>query len=336
MTTIPRTTRLAPSPTGALHLGNARTFLVNWAIARQRGWRIVLRIEDLDGPRVKAGAAEGAMEDLRWLGLDWDTGPSYQRSDLAPYHAALRTLLRRGFLYPCGCSRKEIAAAQSAPHGDEHELRYPGTCRDKPFDINAAMRDPAGAFPDSAWRVRVPKGCVTLNDMIAGPRSVDVQAEVGDFIVATKAGLPGYQLAVVVDDARQDVTDVIRGDDLITSAARQLLIYRLLGPDSPPADAVMEDLPHSADEPTYWHLPLVLGEDGRRLAKRHGDSRIFAYREAGVAPERVIGLLAYWSGLASEPAPMSTREFLVNFDVSRLPRRPVLFNPSHHAWLLAP
>lgn len=335
MSTATRTTRLAPSPTGALHLGNARTFLINWAIARQRGWRIVLRIEDLDGPRVKAGAAEGAIADLRWLGLDWDDGPHFQRGDLAPYHAAFRTLLARGFLYPCTCSRKEIAAAQSAPHDEDHELRYPGTCRHKPFDLDAALHDPAGALPEAAWRLRVPQGRIAFTDTIAGPCVVDVERDVGDFVVATKAGLPGYQLAVVVDDARQGVTDVVRGDDLISSAARQLLIYRLLGCDSPPAVLSMKDLHAVGKEPTYWHLPLVIGEDGRRLAKRHGDSRVAAYREAGVSPERIVGLLAHWSGVTAEPTVMSARQFLVSFDASLLPLTPAVFNPRHHAWLLA-
>ena len=152
MTDLRRITRLAPSPTGALHLGNARTFLANWALARRRGWRIVLRIEDLDTPRVKVGAADEAIADLRWLGLDWDDGPVFQMHDLSPYEAALEALRRRGLVYPCVCTRRDIEAAQSAPHGDEHELRYPGTCRPK---VAPALRDGKARVPRTAEPVRL-------------------------------------------------------------------------------------------------------------------------------------------------------------------------------------
>ncbi|MCE9589107.1 MAG: tRNA glutamyl-Q(34) synthetase GluQRS [Planctomycetes bacterium] len=309
MTAHQRTTRLAPSPTGALHLGNARTFLINWALARRNGWRIVLRIEDLDGPRVKPGADTQAIEDLAWLGLDWDLGPVYQRADLTPYREALDALSRKRLIYPCTCTRKELEAAQSAPHGDEHDLRYPGTCRGK-----------TAVTADSAWRVIVPDETISFSDMIAGDYAENVQATVGDFVVATKAGLPAYQLAVVVDDARRGVTDVVRGDDLLSSAARQLWLYRMLDLTPPPR---------------YWHLPLVLGTDGRRLAKRHGDSRVATYRAQGVTPERIIGLIAAWSGLCEWPTPMSAREFAAAFDAEKLPRTPATFRQEDHAWLHA-
>ncbi len=312
----PPTTRLAPSPTGALHLGNARTFLVNWAMARRKGWRIVLRIEDLDGPRVKSGADLQAMDDLRWLGLNWDAGPHYQRQDLSPYAAALEKLRAAGLIYGCRCSRRDIEQAQSAPHTEDHELRYPGTCRHSAEKPTGEAPSPAGDA--EAQRLIVPERIIRFTDQIAGEQAVDVQGQVGDFIVATKAGLPAYQLAVVVDDHRQGVTDVVRGDDLLASTARQLLLYEMLGLGTPPR---------------YWHLPLVLGADGHRLAKRHGDTRIAQYRQRGVSPQRVIGLLAGWCGLGDGRQAMTAQAFAQAFEMERLPRGPVTFQEADERWL---
>jgi glutamyl-tRNA synthetase len=310
-------TRLAPSPTGALHLGNARTFLGNWALARQRGWGITLRIEDLDGPRVKPDAAADAIDVLRWLGLNWDEGPTYQRHDLAPYRDALDTLAAEGAIYPCRCTRREIeAAALSAPHLGDHELRYPGTCR--PAQVTpyppAALDDPT-----TAWRIRVPEGATTFTDAFVGVHQHDIQSTTGDFLVATKEGLPSYQLAVVIDDARQRITHIVRGDDLLASTHRQRLLQQLLG------------LPPIVE---YIHLPLVVGSDGRRLAKRHGDTRISHYRDLGVTSERILGLLAEWCGLGPRRE-MSTSEFMQSFDIARLPRERIVFTPEDEARLLA-
>jgi len=320
-------TRLAPSPTGALHLGNARTFLVNWALARQRGWRIVLRIDDLDGPRIKAGAAEDAIDMLHWLGLDWDEGPYFQRQDLSPYREALERLGRQGDIYPCRCTRKQIALASlSAPHAGDHELRYPGTCRQaeaggSPSEDATPARDDRGRHGDNpplAWRIRVPEGITAFEDSLSGFQQYDVQGTVGDFLVDTKEGVPAYQLAVVVDDSRQGINQIVRGNDLLPSTARQLLLYERL---------------NLGPVPTYTHVPLVVGEDGRRLAKRHGDSRLATYRQQGVSPERMIGLLAEWCGLGPRQ-PMSSDEFLVRFRLGRLPRDPVCMTRSEDAWLL--
>ncbi len=306
-------TRLAPSPTGALHLGNARTFLINWAMAKRGGWRIVLRIEDLDGPRVKTDADRGAIEALRWLGMGWDEGPLYQRHDLSRYRAALESLAERGLIYPCRCSRSQIASAQSAPHGDEHELRYPGTCR--PAGVTPVKYEPE---LDAAWRLRVPDETIKFVDGFAGEQAMNPQQSVGDFVVATRAGLPAYQLAVVVDDADQGVTQVVRGDDLITSTPRQLLLYRMLG---------------LHPEPTYTHVPLVLGPDGRRLAKRHGDTRIDHYRQRGTPAERIIGLIGRWSGLGERRA-MSAADFAAGFELGELPHERVTFTEDDDQWLL--
>ena len=311
---LPRT-RLAPSPTGALHLGNARTFLVTWALARQLGWQIVLRIEDLDGPRIKSGADAEAIELFEWLGIDWDEGPYYQLRDLNPYQVALEQLAAQGDLYPCRCTRSQIEAASlSAPHGDEHELRYPGTCRpDSPVPL---AWNAAGAT-EMALRFRVPQEELNFDDQFAGPQTWDVASSVGDFLVRTKGNLPSYQLAVVVDDLRQGITQVIRGDDLLSSTPRQLLLYDKLG---------------LARVPTYTHLPLVVGQDGRRLAKRHGDSRLSHFRALGVSAERVIGLLAQWCGLEAQTE-MSSAEFAEQFCLDTLPREKTVFTPADEAWL---
>ena len=308
-----RVTRLAPSPTGALHLGNARTFLINWAMARQAGWRVVMRIEDLDTPRTKPDSDRMALDDLRWLGLDWDGEPTYQLNRLSDYQVHLRSLAERGLIYPCRCTRKEIENAQSAPQADEHELRYPGTCRPR-------KEEPARYEPDHedvAWRLRVPDEPIAFTDELLGEQSFNVQQHVGDFVVATKKGLPAYQLAVVIDDALAGVTDIVRGDDLLRSTPRQLLIYRLLG---------------LGPEPRYDHVPLVLGPDGRRLAKRHGDTRIGLYRELGVDPRRLIGLFAEWCGLGKRN-PMTAAEFAERFDLYGLPLTDVVFTPDDDAWL---
>ena len=308
-------TRLAPSPTGALHLGNARTFVINWALARQRGWEIVLRIEDLDGPRIKPNADRQAIDVLQWLGLDWDEGPLYQRHDLSRYRRLLDELARAGQIYPCRCTRKQVAAAQSAPHGDDHELRYAGQCR-PPEGATYTSTDNDDA--STAWRVRVPDEAIEFDDDFAGRQSINVQQQVGDFIVATKASLPAYQLAVTVDDAAQRITHVVRGDDLIRSTPRQMLLWRQL--DMGPL-------------PRYMHVPLVLGPDGHRLAKRHGDTRLTTYRKRGISGRRVMGLLAAWCDMGPRRE-MTAQDFAERFDLARLPRQPIIMKDDDEAWLL--
>jgi glutamyl-tRNA synthetase len=310
-----RVTRLAPSPTGGLHLGNARTFLINWAIARRRGWRIAFRIDDLDSPRVKPGADRDAVEDLRWLGLDWDSPICRQSDHLAHYQDALQELAAAGRIFPCQCTRSQIAArAASAPNEGDHELRYTGHCRPvDPQAIDFRGRADSGA----AWRLRVEPGDVTFHDECQGQCRIRVCDEVGDFLIANKQGIASYQLAVNVDDHLQQVTDVIRGDDLLSSTARQMLIREALG--------MTENL-------RYWHLPLVVGKDGLRLAKRHCDTRIGMYRQLGVQPERLIGLIAHWSG-RTELSPMSVDEFLNWFDIEQLSAARVTFSLRDDEWL---
>ncbi|WP_428937067.1 tRNA glutamyl-Q(34) synthetase GluQRS [Fontivita pretiosa] len=310
-------TRLAPSPTGALHLGNARTFLVNWMLARRNGWRIVLRIEDLDGPRVKRGADLQAIQDLHWLGIDWDDGPIYQSQRQAIYQAAVQQLLDRGLAYPCVCSRREAALAASAPHAEDGSSVYPGTCRDR-FDSVHAARAASGRDP--AIRFRVPHEPIEFNDAFRGPvRFDDVALQLGDFVIAKADGTAAYQLAVVIDDAQAAVNQVVRGDDLIDSTPRQILLYRALQ---------ME-----AAIPRYTHLPLVVGPDGRRLAKRHGDTRLSHYRELGVSPHRVLALLGRWCGIEPDRHEATVGQLLERFSLDRLPRHPIVMTPQDEAWL---
>ncbi len=312
-----RTTRLAPSPTGALHLGNARTFLITWLIARQAGWRVVLRVEDLDGPRIKRGAAEQALADLHWLGLDFDGPPLIQSSRRPEHRAAIDRLLSDGAAYPCICTRSEIDLAASAPHADDGATVYPGTCRGR-FTTLAQAARAAGRPP--AIRFAMPKCRVTFNDSFAGCVKIDGQ-RLGDFIIAKADSTPAYQLAVVVDDAAQHITDVIRGDDLLDSTPRQIALYEALGmPDRLPA---------------YCHLPLVVGTDGRRLAKRHGDTRLSSFRDAGVTASRILQLLARWCGINPHRPIHTAADLLPSFDLAAIPRHPIIFDTHDDEWLRA-
>ena len=315
--TKPRT-RLAPSPTGALHLGNARTFLINWALAKQRNWTVALRIEDLDTPRTKLGADQQAIDMLHWLGITGLEPPIVQSAQLEPYQTAMRTLADQRLIFRCDLTRREIEMAASAPQEGEItgqcENRFPPSLR--PTDPAAYQFDPDCR---SNYRFVTNEKPIQFHDQIHGPQKINTAADVGDFVVWTQRQQPAYQLAVVVDDIRQGVTDVVRGDDLLSSVARQTLIYQAL--DAPP--------------PKWWHVPLVVGPDGRRLAKRHGDSRLITYRRAGVCPERIIGLIASYSGICPDPVPMCLEEFTRTFSFDRLPTQQVTFTEESHRWLLA-
>lgn len=312
-------TRLAPSPTGALHLGNAFAFAINWAMARKHGWHIALRIEDLDTARVKPGVIDQTIRTLQWLGLDWDTGPTTQTGRIATYHHAMQTLAQAGHVYPCELTRSQIEAAASAPHTNDpaphhqniHETRF-----------NPDLRPTAAPtqFHDAGtnWRFRVEPGSIGFIDTHMGKQSFDIDTILGDFVVWTKRNAPSYQLAVVVDDAAANVTQIVRGNDLLDSASRQLMLYRAL---------------NIAHEPTYTHLPLIRGIDGRRLAKRHGDTRIDTYTQSGTANERIIGLIAYWCKITQERSPMSIQGFQERFSLDTLPTDDIVFTPEDDAWL---
>jgi glutamyl-tRNA synthetase len=302
--------RLAPSPTGRLHVGHARTFLIAWWHARARGGRVVLRLEDLDQGRVKPGMREECLRDLEWLGLDWDGAPRVQSADTAPFTAALARLQAEGAAYACACSRKDIERALSAPHAGEGELRYPGTCRARP-------REPEGGAA-LALRLRVPEGEIELEDGVVGRFRCDVQREVGDFLLARRDGFFAYQLAVVVDDAASGVNEVVRGDDLLASAARQWHVQVALG------------LPH----PRWFHVPLVLDEHGARLAKRRGDLALASLRERGVDPRALVAWVARSAGIVLAPDERaSARELVARFDLARMPRAPACFGVAELARL---
>jgi glutamyl-tRNA synthetase len=291
--------RLAPSPTGALHVGHARTFLLAWWHARARGGRVHLRLEDLDRARVKPGASEACLRDLEWLGLDWDGPPLLQSADTSALAAALERLLASGAAYACACSRRDIERALSAPHARDGELRYPGTCRSRA--LLGADTEPLSV------RLAVPDGVLELEDGVAGSFRCDVQREVGDFLLARRDGFFAYQLAVVVDDARAGVTEVLRGDDLLPSAARQWHVQRALG------------LAH----PRWFHVPLVVDAQGERLAKRRGDLALATLRERGADPRALVAWAARSAGFDLDGEErVHPRELLARFDLARLPRAP--------------
>ena len=291
--------RFAPSPTGPLHLGSLRTALLAWLFARSQSARFLVRIEDLDPQRSRREYERGQLDDLRTLGLDWDETPVRQSERMTLYEDALARLDAQGRLYPCFCTRAEIREAASAPHDALPDGGYPGTCRTLTEAERARRR--AGGRP-FALRVRAYEERVEFDDRIRG-RCGGV---VDDFVVRRADGVPAYQLAVVVDDAAQAVGEVVRGDDLLDSTPRQILLARLLG------------LP----EPHYAHVPLVFGAGGARLAKRSRPAGLADRREP---PAATLALLAHTLGLAlgcdrvGRPA-----ELLSEFDPERLPREPAV------------
>ncbi|MHB1561029.1 MAG: tRNA glutamyl-Q(34) synthetase GluQRS [Isosphaeraceae bacterium] len=309
--------RLAPSPTGGLHLGHARTFLIAWLATRARGGRVVLRVEDLDASRVRPEARQSALDDLNWLGLDWDEGPDvggpfapYVQSErIELYTAALETLKSREAIYPCTCTRADIQRAASAPHPEDEGPSYPGTCSER----SAAGARSLGDRP-FAWRFRVPAGEVSWHDLYLGPVAIDPSRVGGDFLVARNGVGPAYQLAVVVDDAAMGINQVIRGADLVTSTPRQVLLYRTLG----------------LTAPDFGHIPLAVSPDGRRLAKRDGSLKLATLRESGVDPRRLIGSLAVSCGWAEAVIPSMPQDWLERFDLGRIPPAPWVVTP---AWI---
>ena len=304
--------RLAPSPTGAQHIGNARTYLLAWLSIRSRGGRIILRMEDIDSPRVKFGAERQAIEDLRWLGLDWDEGPDVggtsapyvQTHRMEMYRAYLKQLQHAEQIYPCTCSRSDVQAAASAPHAGQEGPIYPGVCAGRTAMDAATIGD-----APFSWRFRTSAKKRQFRDGVTGFVECSVSKELGDFVVAKMNGAPAYQLAVVIDDHFMGVNEVLRGDDLLPSAFRQLDLYDVFGWPAP----------------TFIHAPLVVGPDGRRLAKRHGDTRLATLREAGVAPEKLLGLLAWSCGFRDAKEPATAEDLLSDFDLAKIPHEPFVF-----------
>jgi glutamyl-tRNA synthetase len=310
--------RWAPSPSGPLHLGSARTALVAWLSVRSRGGSFVWRLEDLDPPRVVAGAAEAALADLAWLGLDWDEGPGsprpapggpyapYEQSARsAHYEAALARLHAAGRLFPCRRSRKDLEAIATAPHGrDGGASPYPASFRPRRLDPDWFDRLRRAERPDAAVRFRVDPEPVAFTDRVQGPISERVDETVGDFVLKRRDGLYAYQLAVVVDDLAMAIDDVVRGADLLDSTARQIQLIAALG-GAPPA---------------YAHVPLVRNHRGEKLSKRDAGLTLAALREAGVRPERLVGYLAWSLGLRDRPEPCRPAALAAGFAWPRIGR----------------
>lgn len=306
--------RLAPSPTGGLHVGNVRTLMLAWLSARAAGGVVVLRIEDLDPARCKPGYTDQLIADLRWLGFDWDEGPaggpyaSYlqsQRND--SYRGALDRLIAIGRAYPCICSRAGLAGSAGAPHGPDGTV-YPGTCRGR-FPDAAAARAHGGREP--AWRFN-------SMDLVSQPWQDcfidgEMPALVDDFILYRADGVPSYQLAVATDDQAMDITEIVRGDDLVSSTPRQLALMQALGRGA---------------RPRYFHVPLVLDGGGQRLAKRSGATQVAELRRRSVEPEALLAFLAHGLGYHDVPPACSLTELVAAFNWRQVPTSPVIIRES--------
>lgn len=295
--------RFAPSPSGRMHLGNLWSALLAWLAARSRGGRMVLRLEDLDPDRCTQERCDQVMRDLEWLGLDWDGEPVYQSRRTDAYRAAFARLEEAGLLYPCYCTRAERLAA-SAPHRSDGIPVYDGRCRRLPPEELARLAQSRRP----SWRIQVPEEVRSFRDLLQGDVSQDLALDCGDFILRRSDGVYAYQLAVVVDDAFQGVTQVVRGSDLLDSAPRQLWLQKELG------------LPH----PEYGHVPLLLSPDGRRLAKRDRDQELSQLKECFTAPQ-LVGRLALAAGLIPEYAPITPAQLLPYFSWDKLPQRDFVF-----------
>ena len=290
--------RFAPSPTGPLHLGNAWAAVLGWLWARSEDGPFALRIEDLDASRCRPEHVDSLRRDLDWLGLTFDGPVVYQSQRSEAYQAALERLAAAGRVYACFCTRAEVARAATAPHGPaEDGPVYPGTCASLgPAEVQRRSRERTPAL-----RFRAAPGLVGFVDAVRGAVHQDVQATVGDFVVRRNDGVASYQLAVVVDDAELGVTHLLRGDDLLGSTPRQIQLAGALG----------------VPVPTYAHVPLLVGRDGKRLAKRAGPPTLSELREAGLPAERLLGLLASWAGL-SDGSPVSAAALVEHFSLARL------------------
>ena len=298
------TGRYAPSPSGRMHLGNLCCCLLAWLSAKSKGGQVLLRIEDLDTLRCPRVFADAIVDDLAWLGLSAD-GPDptpYQSERSAIYQHYYDVLADRGLVYPCFCSRSQLHAA-SAPHRSDGQVVYPGTCRGlTPAEIAARSKTKA-----PAWRVRVPDEVIGFTDGHMGYYEENLARDCGDFYLRRGDGVFAYQLAVVVDDALMGVTEVVRGADLLSSTPRQLWLYRELG------------LP----APQFYHLPLLLAPDGRRLSKRDGDQSLENLR-ARFSPEEVVGRLAFAVGLQDAPRPRTPQSLVSDFSWARIPKHDIL------------
>ena len=295
--------RFAPSPSGRMHLGNALSAMLAWLSAKQQGGEILLRIEDLDPARSKAEYAQGIMDDFRWLGLLWDRRATDQSKRLAAYAPSLRQLEQLYLIYPCYCSRDQLHAA-SAPHASDGRVIYAGTCRNLTPEQRAVMTK------KPSLRIRLPDREISFRDGLQGDVTMNLQREFGDIILRRADGVAAYQLAVVVDDGTEGVTEVVRGRDLLSSTPVQLYLYELLG----------------LTPPRFYHVPMLLAPDGRRLSKRDRDLD-FGYLRQHFSPEEIIGLLGHLAGLMERWEPVSVRELACDFSWSRVKQSDIILDP---------
>jgi glutamyl-tRNA synthetase len=310
--------RYAPSPTGFLHLGNARTALVAWLHTRAQGGKFILRVEDLDSQRSKSEFIAANINELRWLGLDWDEGPDVggkyqpylQSQRHALYRQALETLQSKGHLFECYLSRKDLQEVASAPHGKANVYSVLERQRNEKLKVEKIDKPPS-------LRFRSPDKTLKFTDLLAGEQKINALHDVGDFIVKRADGEWAYQLAVVVDDIAMNISEVVRGNDLLESTAAQLLLYEALG----------------ATAPTFLHIPLLLEPTGERMAKRKGSLTLTALKESGVKPERVVGLLAYTLGLTREGLELTPREAVNLYSPQKLRPEPQALTPELLTWL---
>lgn len=302
--------RFAPSPTGYMHLGNAWSFLVCWLAARKKNGRLVLRIEDIDPDRSKPEFVDGIIEDLHWLGLDWDEGadiggeyePYTQSESTSLYERVIDALQKDGLVYPCFCTRKELRSLASAPHMSDYGSAYPELCLHL-SDKERKEREATGRR--SAMRLHCEKDEIGFTDVLHGDCCMSWNECGGDFPLRRSDGVFAYQLAVVVDDIRQGITQIVRGEDILHCTPRQVYLYELFGCTSP----------------EYIHLPLVVDHEGERLAKRHGHFELRKMREAGISAEAVVGYLAYLGGITPTCKKMSARELLDTFSIDVINRK---------------
>ena len=301
--------RFAPSPSGRIHLGNILCCLLAWLSARQKGGKVILRIEDLDTARCPTRYAEQMLEDLRWLGLDWDEGPEaggsagpyFQSQRTALYQTALERLESLGLVYPCFCTRAELHAA-SAPHREDGTTVYAGTCR----SLSPAEREERAKHRSPALRLQVPDKEFSFIDGHMGHYTEQLAQDCGDFLLRRSDGMFAYQLAVVVDDAAMGVTEVVRGADLLSSTPRQLYLYRLL----------------ELTPPAFIHFPLLLDPDGRRLSKRDADAGLDSLR-GRVTAETLLGRLAQLAGFHPSGAPRPAAALLESFSWEKVAREDI-------------
>ena len=302
-------TRFAPSPTGYLHIGGARTALFCWAYARNRGGKFILRIEDTDLERSTQQSVQAILDAMQWLGLDCDEGPFYQMQRLARYRELAEQLVKEGKAYRCYCSKPELEAMREAQRARGEKPRYDGRWRD------SRAPPPAGVAP--VIRFRNPfGGDVMWDDAVKGPIAVS-NGELDDLVLLRADGVPTYNFGVVVDDIDMNITHVIRGDDHVNNTPRQINLYKALG----------------AALPKFGHLPMILGSDGERLSKRHGAVSVMQYRDDGFLPEALLNYLARlgWSHGDEE---MFSREHLIEwFDLAHVSKSPARFNPDKLLWL---